>query len=157
MRLPPRLAAAGRNRVRLLRWALIAALLLLLGAWLAKRARPPPDPYALADERAGAGQGPVWPADGGAAQPRRIPRLIHQTFRNSCALTLLFRPFFQAHVSLGLKFYACAGRRRMPAEVARLMASWRALNPSYEVRLYDDDDCNAFVEREFPQYARPYR
>ncbi|KAL4444209.1 hypothetical protein ABPG75_011946 [Micractinium tetrahymenae] len=70
-------------------------------------------------------------ADAAAAkQPKLIPRILHQTFPGS-----------------GLP----------PPEMRRWMASWRVLNPGWEVRLYTDQDCLEFVRREFPQYWDAYR
>ena len=59
-----------------------------------------------------------------------IPRIIHQTYRSEAEL---------------------------PAAAARLMLTWRAKNPTWEVRFWDDADCLSFVETEFPQWAPAYR
>jgi len=36
------------------------------------------------------------------------------------------------------------------------MASWRAANPGWTVRFWDDDACSAFVAAEFPEYEAAY-
>ena len=59
-----------------------------------------------------------------------IPRVIHQTYRSEAEL---------------------------PPAAARLMLTWRARNPTWRVRFWDDADCLAFVEAEFPRWARAYR
>jgi hypothetical protein len=61
--------------------------------------------------------------------PKLIPRVIHQTYRSASSL---------------------------PPATARLMASWRAANPGWDVRFWDDDACKAFVGAEFPEYAAAY-
>lgn len=59
-----------------------------------------------------------------AKQPKLIPRIVHQTYPGS-----------------GLP----------PAEMRRWMASWRVLNPGWEVRLYTDQvgaaPCSSVAER----------
>ena len=64
-----------------------------------------------------------------ALPPKRIPRVIHQTYRSAASL---------------------------PPATARLMASWRARNPAWTVRFWDDAACAAFVGAEFPEYAAAY-
>lgn len=39
-----------------------------------------------------------------------------------------------------------------PSETVRWRDGCKALNPSYEFRMYDDDDLKKFVERLYPQY-----
>lgn len=68
------------------------------------------------------------PAEGAAAEPA-TPRLIHQTFRSWRDL------------------------RRRDVEVMR---TWRALNPTWEIRYYVDADCAAFVAEHFPEYLSLY-
>eukprot|EP00873_Tetraselmis_striata_P026436 jgi/Tetstr1/446700/TSEL_003638.t1 len=59
----------------------------------------------------------------------RIPKIIHQTDKS-----LDLSPTLQ-----------------------RLSATWVAMNPGWEVRHYDDDDCLAIVASEFPEYLDAYR
>eukprot|EP00218_Dolichomastix_sp_CCMP3274_P014156 CAMPEP_0170135690 /NCGR_PEP_ID=MMETSP0033_2-20121228/2605_1 /TAXON_ID=195969 /ORGANISM="Dolichomastix tenuilepis, Strain CCMP3274" /LENGTH=1019 /DNA_ID=CAMNT_0010371293 /DNA_START=85 /DNA_END=3144 /DNA_ORIENTATION=+ len=68
-------------------------------------------------------------ADGERARPMLIPRVLHQTFKSS----------------------------DVPKRVRSLMQSWRAQNPGWEIRFYDDASCREFVDREFPEYAEAYR
>lgn len=44
----------------------------------------------------------------------------------------------------------------LPAEGARLAATWRALNPELEYRLYDDDDARNVVAEAFPDFLGDY-
>ena len=60
----------------------------------------------------------------------RIPRLMHQTY---------------------------ASERAVPSRLKELRESWRRFNPGWEPRFYDDAQCLAFVEAEFPEYAEAYR
>lgn len=61
--------------------------------------------------------------------PKLIPRILHQTYKTAS----------------------------VPEAVQRYMATWRALNPGWDVRFYDDHDCLDFVKREFPEYLDAYR
>jgi hypothetical protein len=65
----------------------------------------------------------------GLPPPRRIPRTVHQTLRDVHA---------------------------PPAHAAAALASWRVVNPGWEVRRYGDADAAAFVAAEFPHYAAAY-
>eukprot|EP00854_Cymbomonas_tetramitiformis_P006390 gene6390-7655_t len=61
--------------------------------------------------------------------PRRIPRIIHQTHKS----------------------------RELTDELQGIMGSWQKLNPEWEVRFYDNDDCAAFVQKYFPEYWQAYQ
>jgi len=61
--------------------------------------------------------------------PNRIPKIIHQTYK-----TL-----------------------DLPPDLQKLVASWVETNPGWEVRHYSDEDCDAMVATEFPQYLQAYR
>jgi len=63
-------------------------------------------------------------------QPLLIPRLIHQTFKSASAL---------------------------PAKAEQLRATWRDRNPGWKLHLWDDDECRAFVRREFPHWYAAYQ
>lgn len=58
-----------------------------------------------------------------------VPRIIHQTWKT----------------------------KRLPPQLARWAASWRAHNPDWEWRLYDDADCEAVLAESFPQLLPLYR
>lgn len=59
-----------------------------------------------------------------------LPRIIHQTFRS----------------------------KQLPDALRDVRESWRLVNGDrWQLRFYDDADCIAFVEREFPEYAEAYR
>ena len=61
--------------------------------------------------------------------PKLIPRVIHQTYKSSS----------------------------IPEDALPLMQSWRALNPDWDIRFYDDAACLAFVRSEFPEYLAAYK
>lgn len=61
--------------------------------------------------------------------PKLIPRIIHQTYKTG----------------------------QLPAEVKEFMATWRQMNPGWDMRFYDDRDCIEFVKHEFPEYLDAYR
>jgi hypothetical protein len=46
--------------------------------------------------------------------------------------------------------------RDLPARFVELCESWRRFHPDWEIRLYDDADCRAFVTREFPDLLALY-
>jgi hypothetical protein len=58
-----------------------------------------------------------------------IPRIIHQTWKS----------------------------HDVPRQLAGFAARWRALHPEYEYRLWTDEDNDAFVQHEFPDYHALYR
>lgn len=58
-----------------------------------------------------------------------IPRVIHQTFKSRKALTVANKA---------------------------AMETWRTMNPTWEIRFYDDDDCERFVRDHFPDYFSAY-
>ena len=60
--------------------------------------------------------------------PRRIPRLIHQTYKKPV----------------------------LPSYLVRYVDSWRKQNPTWELRFYDDSTCLEFVKKEFPEYYDAY-
>jgi mannosyltransferase OCH1-like enzyme len=62
-------------------------------------------------------------------QERRIPRIIHQTYWS---------------------------REGVPDELRKISETWKAMNPGYEYKFYDDKACSDFVEREFPEYFDVY-
>ena len=59
----------------------------------------------------------------------RIPDIIHQTYKDS----------------------------NLPSAVVPMMQSWRRVNPSHEIRFYDDAACSDFVQHHFPEYLHAYR
>jgi hypothetical protein len=120
--------------------AALATLALLLRALRRLRAVGSGSGFAAAPSFAGRGVAAAFPSASlpppppppaaGAAPPlRRIPRTVHQTLPD-------------AHAP--------------PAHAAAALASWRAVNPGWEVRRYGDADAAAFVAAEFPQYAPAY-
>lgn len=58
-----------------------------------------------------------------------VPRLVHQTYKSRSALT--------------------------ERDVA-LMKTWSDMNPGWEMRFYDDEDCKRFVSEHFPDYYEAY-
>ena len=80
---------------------------------------------------------PAWPplhpysqrANAAYTGGTRIPRILHQTF---------------------------SARAAVPRQLRRMARTWQALNPAWETRFYDNADCRAFVEREFPEYLAAY-
>ena len=64
-----------------------------------------------------------------ASGPKLVPRVIHQTFKSRASLTVANKA---------------------------AMETWRVMNPLWEVRFYDDDDCERFVGDHFPEYAEAY-
>lgn len=69
-------------------------------------------------------------ADGGEAlPPLRIPRIVHQTFKSWSDVL---------------------------REDKLNMEGWRAMNPTWEFRYYDNVACDNFVKENFPQYLHTY-
>jgi len=58
-----------------------------------------------------------------------IPRIVHQTFKSRGTLT---------------------------EKDKAMMQTWRAQNPEWEIRFYDDEDCTRFVQEHFPDYYDAY-
>jgi len=58
-----------------------------------------------------------------------VPRLVHQTYKSRSALT---------------------------ERDAALMKTWSDMNPGWEMRFYDDEDCKRFVNEHFPEYYQAY-
>lgn len=130
-------AAYGRRR-RAVHFALLALLAVAVLGRAGMHLLTPPPPE-LADLQRLDGDWPSTqqhsadPAAAAAAlkEAKLIPRILHQAYPGGVA-TLL-------------------------APQRRWMASWRALNPGWEVRLYSDQQCLEFVQHEFPEYWEAYR
>lgn len=60
---------------------------------------------------------------------RRIPKIIHQTFKNNS----------------------------IPEALQNYVRSWKNQNPTWQYRFYNDSDCLDFVRREFPEYLSAYQ
>lgn len=122
------MAFTRRSARRLLLGALAAVLLMRLGAHLFSAPVPELEDLMRLD-----GDGPsvpaTWRSNPASHQPKLIPRFIHQTLAGGTP----------------------------PAAIRQYMASWRRLNPGWEVRVYTDQDCLEFVRREFPEYLEAYR
>eukprot|EP00887_Chlorella_sp_A99_P001125 scaffold14.g1125.t1 len=115
--------------------AVLAVTLLLHCAMRLPALHPPPADFAdlaslSSDRYTAAGAGERGGGGGGGTSAKLIPRILHQTYSSTAALTPRLR---------------------------RHMLSWRAHNPGWEVRFYDDQDCLEFVRREFPQYLEAFR
>eukprot|EP00803_Ostreobium_quekettii_P009414 evm.model.scf_1171.5 EVM.evm.TU.scf_1171.5 scf_1171:27804-30200(+) len=82
------------------------------------------------------GGGPRWwepseraPRPHGPLLALRVPRIIHQTYH----------------------------ARDLPPDLHPLVRSWQTVNPTWQVRFYDDAACLELVRREFPEYAEAYQ
>ena len=64
-----------------------------------------------------------------ASGSKLIPRIIHQTYKSRKALTERDRA---------------------------MMQTWSDMNPDWETRFYEDEDCAAFVNEHFPEYFEAY-
>ena len=67
-------------------------------------------------------------AFGAAPTPLKISRIVHQTYKS----------------------------KDVPERMKPFMETWRAMNPGWEMRFYDDEGCTEFVKREFPEYYDAY-
>lgn len=82
-----------------------------------------------AAQQEGAAQPRVaWQEDTRTLPARRIPRIVHQTYK-------IAEP---------------------PVETLEYMQSWRDVNVGYQFHFYDDESCLEFVRTEFPEYFDAY-
>jgi mannosyltransferase OCH1-like enzyme len=58
-----------------------------------------------------------------------IPKIIHQTYKSEDSIS---------------------------DELKKLSETWKSMNPGYEYKFYDDNACDDFVKREFPEYYDAY-
>ena len=46
--------------------------------------------------------------------------------------------------------------QKVPEHLQKQVDSWKELNPDYHYKLWDDRECLAFVQREYPQFLKTY-